>query len=387
MKSSNEPERPYDEDGDTYIVKGNSWLTSDDCVNTVEDKVAAIATQIGDNVTSQGNVQNNLNGEDRPNDLETSLALRRFSRQRSLPSRYKVRLVAKGYNQREGIDYEETSSHVVKMVIVRCLIALFLKNNWHLYQLDVNNDFLYGDLNEEFYMELPPEYYDKNENKVSKLIKSLYGLKQAIRQWNEKFTTTLIENGFVQSKNDYSLYVKSKNGLLIAILVYVDDIVIIGNNETTTLRVLRYLKNAPGAGVQFNMGKGKSLYAYYAADWAKCPMVFSESEYGCLTYTTYELIWVVKISKDSEMDGLLPAHLYCDSNSTIQIVANPVFHEKTKHFEIDLHLVRENVSSCVIKTLKVAYANNIADIFTMGLSVSQHKFFCEKLGLINMFKP
>ncbi|GKB63353.1 ribonuclease H-like domain-containing protein [Tanacetum coccineum] len=93
---------------------------------------------------------------------------------------------------REGINYEETFSPVVKMVTVRCLIGLAISKNWSLFQLDVNNAFFYGDLDEEVYMALPP--------------------------------SALLENGFIQSKNDYSLYVKSKKGLFIALLVYVDDI-------------------------------------------------------------------------------------------------------------------------------------------------------------------
>ncbi|GKA32010.1 hypothetical protein Tco_0718377 [Tanacetum coccineum] len=97
----------------------------------------------------------------------------------------------------------------------------------------------------------------------------------------------------------------------------------------------------------------------------------AESEYKCLASTTYELIWVVKILKDLEVDGLLPTYLYCDSSSAISIAKNPVFHEKTKHFDIDLHLIREKVSFGFVKVLKVSSANNVADIFTKGLSIAQ----------------
>ena len=146
--------------------------------------------------------------------------------------RYKARLVAKGYNQKEGIDYEETFSPVVKIVTVRIIISIAVQNSWPLYQLDINNAFLYGELDEDVYMQLPEGYFDKNDKRVCKLNKSLYGLKQAPRKWNEKLTSVLKENGFNQSKSDFSLFTKSENDVFLVLLVYVDDIVITGNNVT-----------------------------------------------------------------------------------------------------------------------------------------------------------
>lgn len=146
--------------------------------------------------------------------------------------RFKVRLVAKGYAQREGIDYHEIFAPVVKHVSIRILLNIVVQEDLELEQLDVKTAFLHGELKEKIYM-TPPEGYESRfkKNEVCLLNKSLYGLKQAPRQWNEKFDNYMTEIGFVRGSYDNCAYIKVlPDGSRIYLLLYVDDMLVAAKN-------------------------------------------------------------------------------------------------------------------------------------------------------------
>nr|GEW35555.1 retrovirus-related Pol polyprotein from transposon TNT 1-94 [Tanacetum cinerariifolium] len=200
-----------------------------------------------------------------------------------------ARVVAKGFNQRKGFDYLETFSPVVKMSTVRCMLNVAICNNWDLFQLDINNAFLYGDLTGNVYMTLPLGF-DNDKSMVCKLNKSMYGLKSS-----------------------------------------------------------------------------------------------AEAEYRRMAFSTCEAIYLSKLLSDMGVTCLLPIVMYCDNRFALQIATNLVFHEKYKHLEIDVHLVRKKVTSGVIKTEKIHSSQQTADILTKGLGFDQHKELCKKLGMLDMF--
>ncbi|XP_071704702.1 uncharacterized protein [Rutidosis leptorrhynchoides] len=255
-----------------------------------------------------------------------------------------------------------------------------MQNNCPLFQLDINNAFLYGDLNDEVYMTLPQGYYSNSDkkNKVCKLTKSLYGLKQAPTQWNEKLNSALFENGFTQrvkpigspiepnlcvacepSEKDHLISNLTEYQKLVGRLIYLTltrpDISFVvhvlsqymhaplQSHLNLAFRVLRYLKGSPGKGLHLMKGNDFSLCAYSDSDWGKCPLL--KQNIGP---------W-----------------------QQLLIASNPVFHERTKHFDIDVHFIRDKVCTGVIKTERVDSQNQLADILTKGLSIRQHHFLVE----------
>ena len=147
--------------------------------------------------------------------------------------RYKARLVAKDYTQSHGIDYEETFGPVTKLNSVRILLALTASLNRKINQFDVKNTFLHVDLKEEIYMDLPLGYYASAPlGTVCHLEKTIHGLKQSGRTWFKTFCNATKSMGYSQGHGDDTLFVKhSDGGTVLILLVYVDDIIVIGNNK------------------------------------------------------------------------------------------------------------------------------------------------------------
>jgi len=156
--------------------------------------------------------------------------------------RFKARLVAKGFNQRPGLDYKETFSPVVKPVTIRTVLTIAVMQGWSLRQLDVNNAFLHGHLTETVYMKQPPGFRNpEHPDYVCCLTKAIYGLKQAPRAWFSALKHALTECGFHNSKSDSSLFVFHDGSTLAYCLVYVDDLIITGNNSVFVASIIDHL--------------------------------------------------------------------------------------------------------------------------------------------------
>ncbi|KAJ9558542.1 hypothetical protein OSB04_013156 [Centaurea solstitialis] len=155
---------------------------------------------------------------------------------------FKARLVAKGFTQTHGIDYDETFSPVAMLKSIRILMAISTYFNYEIWQMDVKTAFLNGKLTEDVHMEQPEGFIDsKNPNKVCKLLKSIYGLKQASKSWNLHFDERIKEFGFAKSEFEPCVYTKFSGSVLTFLVLYVDDILLIGNDIPTLQSVKAWL--------------------------------------------------------------------------------------------------------------------------------------------------
>ncbi|GMJ09050.1 cysteine-rich RLK (RECEPTOR-like protein kinase) 8 [Hibiscus trionum] len=416
----------------------------------------------------------------------------------------------------------------------KVLLALAAIHGWHLLQLDVNNAFLNGFLDEEVYMRLPLGYTppDQGQNLVCKLNNSIYGLKKASRQWFTAFSSVVLQIGFTQSPFDHSRFVKGSGDNMVALLVYVDDIVLAGKcldnlaavktflqqhfklkdlgnlryflgfeiarnssgislsqrryalqllEDTGSLakkpaklpmvpshklsategdllpdpqiyrrligrllylthnrpdiaynvhhlsqfvasprcphlmvvhHLLAYVKQTPALGLFFSSASNMQLSGFVDADYGACPdtrrsvtgfciflgnnlvswkakkqqivsLSSCEAEYRAMATAVCELVWLRSLLSSFKID-VPTASLYCDNQSAIHLANNHVFHEYTKHVEVDCHFIRDKVQDGFIKLFHVRSANQLADIFTKTLHPPAFKSLVLKMILLNI---
>ena len=161
---------------------------------------------------------------------------------------YKARLVAKGFTQRQGIDYEETFSPVAMLKSIRILLAIAAYYDYEIWQMDVKTAFLNGMLSEEVYMVQPPGFERSDQpDRVCKLKRSIYGLKQASRSWNLRFDEVIRDYGYVKNPEEPCVYKKVSGSSIVFLVLYVDDILLIGNDRSSLESTKAWL------GINFSM--------------------------------------------------------------------------------------------------------------------------------------
>ncbi|KAL0399301.1 UNVERIFIED_CONTAM: Retrovirus-related Pol polyprotein from transposon RE2 [Sesamum radiatum] len=388
--------------------------------------------------------------------------------------RYKARLVAKGYTQVEGVDYTERFSPVAKAVTVRLFLAIGTAKQWPIHQIDINNTFLHGHLDEEIFMtaregyDVPLVYVDDvlimapSEDFIAEIKTYLDGLftikdlgmaryflgLQIARSalgtsvtqskyisdiitdcglTNSKSVVTPLPQGVkLHSASDAFLSHPEPYRRLVGRLLYLgftrSDI----PHEVqqlsqflqkscqahwhAALHMVRYLNGSSTQGLFFPSSNSLRLRAYCDADWGSCLdsrrsltgfCVFlgdalvswktkkqctvsrssAEAEYRSMAATVCELKWISYLLHDFDVLASTPIPLHCDNQAALHIMANLVFHERTKHLDIDCHIVRDCYKSGFVSPSFIRSKEQLADVFTKTLPGAVfHTLVC-KLGL------
>ncbi|RVW15029.1 Retrovirus-related Pol polyprotein from transposon RE2 [Vitis vinifera] len=314
--------------------------------------------------------------------------------------RFKARLVARGFTQSYGIDYQETFAPIAKLNTIRILLSFAVNQDWCLQQLDIKNAFLNGDLEEEVYMEKPPGFEEsmaKNQNLKKYLseefeVKDLGNLKYFLGM-----EVARSRKGIVVSQRKYILDLLKETGMLGCkpIDTPMDSQKKLGiEKESTPIDRGRYQRlvgrliylshTRPDIGfgkrqrtvtlkyTQMRIGQETSLTGGPLLD---------------IVLLSGEILYLEEVLSELGQTSSSPILMMCDNQAAISIVKNPVHHDRTKHVEIDRHFITEKVTSETVKLNYVPTKHQTADILTKALPRPNFEDLTCKLGLYDIYSP
>ncbi|GJS10217.1 putative ribonuclease H-like domain-containing protein [Tanacetum coccineum] len=260
----------------------------------------------------------------------------------------KARLVARGYRQEKGIDFEESFAPVARLEAIRIFLAFATHMNMVVYQMDVKTAFLNGNLREEVYVSQSDGFVDPdNPNHVYKLKKALYGLKQALRAW---ILLCSFKYGFDSC----------------------DPV------ETPMVEKSKLDEDKEGKAVDPSHYHGMiGTFLYLTKSSA---ISSTEAEYIALSGCCAQVLWMRSQLTDYGF-GFNKIPMYCDNKSAIALCYNNVQHSRSKHIDIRFHFIKEHVENGVIKLYFVNTKYLLADIFTKALGRERIEFLINKLGM------
>ncbi|GJR51994.1 putative ribonuclease H-like domain-containing protein [Tanacetum coccineum] len=292
--------------------------------------------------------------------IGTKWVYRNKKDERGIVVRNKARLVAQGYKQEEGIDYDEVFAPVARIEAIRLFLAYASFMNFLVYQMDVKSAFLYGTIEEEVYVSQPPGFVDPEfPEKVYKVEKALYGLHQAPRAWYDTLSTYLLDNGFFRGQIDKTLFIKRVKG---------DILLMSSMGELTFFLGLQVKQKEDGIFISQDTYVDEILkkFGFSSIRTASTPMETNKT--------------LTKVEDGKDVDIHLyrfqvqpKTKIHVDNESAICIVKNPVYHSKTKHTEIRHHFIRDSYEKKLIEMVKIHTDYNVADLLTKAFNVTRYR--------------